>query len=129
MRIWLTLVVLVLFLARLLPLGRLLAFGSVPPVLDLVVAAVGAQVPGDLCPSLPALADHSHDLPPFFVRDGRPVEPGLEVLCVPLPTLLGRPDAHPPCDASPVGSISGVQFQEENILFPLPVPLVESLFR
>lgn len=57
----------VLFLTCLLSFGGLLALGAVPPILDLVVAAVGAQVPGDLCPPLPALADHPHDLPAFFI--------------------------------------------------------------
>ncbi len=118
---------LVVVLAGLLSLGRLLALGAVPPVLDLVVAAVGAQAPGDLRPPLSALVDHPHDLSPFLVRDGRPVQPRLEVLCVPLPALLGRPDAQPPRDAGPVWPVRGVQFQEENIFFPLPVPLVKCL--
>lgn len=121
------LMLMVPFLTGLLPLRRLLPLRPVPPVFDLVVATVGAQVPRNLRPPLPALAHHPHDLPPFVVRDGGAVEPRLEVLCVPLPTLLGRPNAHTPRNARPVGPVRGVQFQEEDIFLALPVPLVECL--
>ena len=61
---------------------------AVPPVLDGVIATI-VQTPSDLGPALSHLVDQAIDQLTLFGGDGSVVEARLEVLVVPLSTLLG----------------------------------------
>ena len=96
--------------ASLLPLPTIL--GTVPPVLDGIVATVRAQYPCNLSPLRANFTNKRLNLLALLLADRRVVEPGLEVLVEAFAALFGRPCAHGIGDLDPVGML--VAFTDEE---------------